>query len=434
MKRDFSWKRLHTDIKKIARNFWAVLSRRIGLKVLSLLLAILLWNFVVTNNASMTRGKTINGISGYVTGQSTLSTYGLAMLSDPTDLISNVTVRLEVAQTQYSQASQDNVQVMLDLSSVRTAGTQEVPLRATSTYGRVTDISPESVTLTFETLDSRSIPVNVKVAGTQTDGYWYNVSRTNPSVITVSGAASIVRSISQAQVKTDVTDALESYVRAETYELLDYDGNVVNPSMLTSPVSSITVVTDVYPTREIPISTDVEDVVSGHVADGYEISSITVQPESITVAADADLLSGISELVIEPVSVEGASQTVTARASISLLSNFKYTSTEQVYVTITIAEEKVSEWIDNVSVTFVGKAENLQAEIMQDEIMIYTTGPRSAVEALKKDGIPLTVDLTDLTEGEYSCELRFPTENYPDVSFEAETPSVNVKITERTQG
>ena len=150
-------------------------------------------------------------------------------------------------------------------------------------------------------------------------------------------------------------------------------------------------------------------------------------------AADEDLLSGISELVIEPISVEGASQTVTARASISLLSNFKYTSTDQVYVTITIAEEKVSEWIDNVSVTFVGKAENLQAEIMQDEIMVYTTGPRSAVEALKQDGIPLTVDLTDLTEGEYSCELRFPTENYPDVTFEAETPSVNVKITQRTQ-
>ena len=64
---------------------------------------------------------------------------------------------------------------------------------------------PAAVTLTFETLDSRSVPVNVKLSGTTDDGYWYNVARTNPSVITVSGAASVVRDISQALVKTDVT-------------------------------------------------------------------------------------------------------------------------------------------------------------------------------------------------------------------------------------
>ena len=140
--------------------------------------------------------------------------------------------------------------------------------------------------------------------------------------------------------------------------------------------------TDVYPTREIPISTDIEDVVAGRVADGYAITEISIQPASITVAADADLLSGINELVIEPVSVDGASQNVSARAKISLLKDFKYASTEQVYVNITIGEERVSEWIDNVSITFVGKADNLQLDWKQDDIMVYTTGPRSAIEAL----------------------------------------------------
>lgn len=433
MKHDFSFKRLRAEVKKLAESFWAILSRRIWMKLLSLLLAILLWNFVVTTNTSITRSKTISGISGYVTSQSALTAYGLAMLTDPTELIADVTVRLEVAQTQYSQVSQDNVQVMLDLSSVRTAGTQQVPLRATCAYGRVTDIMPAAVTLTFETLDSRSVPVNVKLSGTTDDGYWYNVTRTNPSVITVSGAASVVRGISQALVKTDVTGAETSYVRAEAYELLDYSGEEVNRSMLTSPVSSITVMTDVYPTREIPISTDIEDVVAGRVADGYAITEISIQPASITVAADADLLSGINELVIEPVSVDGASQNVSARAKISLLKDFKYASTEQVYVNIIIGEERVSEWIDNVSITFVGKADNLQLDWKQDDIMVYTTGPRSAIEALKKDGIPVTVDLTNLSAGEYSCELRFPTENYPDVSFEPETPAVSLRLIERAE-
>ena len=58
------------------------------------------------------------------------------------------------------------------------------------------------------------------------------------------------------------------------------------------------------------------------------------------------------------------------------------------------------------------------------------TGPRSAVEALKKDGIPVTVDLTGLAEGSYSCALRFPTENYPDVTFEPETPVLTVTLSQ----
>jgi len=321
--------------------------------------------------------------------------------------------------------------VMLDLSSVRTAGTQEVPLKATSSYGRVTDILPESVTLTFETLDSRLIPVSVELSGSKSDDYWYNISRTNPSAVTVSGAASVVRSISQARVYSDVTGAADSYVRAEPFVLLDGEGNEIDQGRLTRSSSSITVSADVYPIKELPISTDIDDVVTGRVAEGYSISEISVQPESITVAAEQSLLDGISEMLIEPISVEGLSQSFYTRASISELSDFKNVSNQQVYVNITISENALSEWIDNTHLTFVGKDKNLQLEWLNgSDIQVYVTGPRSAVEALKKDGIPITVNLSGLGPGEHSCELRFPTENYPDVSFAPESSTINITLLE----
>ena len=431
MKPDFrkpDWRQIAAWCRTALKRFWKVFTRRLWMKLLSLLLAVLLWNYVVSSNHSITRSKTVTGLNGYVTSQSTLSTYGLALLDDPSSALTNVTVKLEVAQSDYALASTDNVQVMLDLSSVRTAGAQEVPLKASTTYGKVTSILPESVTLTFETLDSRSVPVSVELTGDKNEDRWYSVSRTNPSVVTVSGAASVVRSISQARVYSDVSGVSESYMRAEPYVLLDGEGKEITQSMLTRSSSSITVVTDVYPTKEIPISTDIADVVTGRVAEGYEVKEIVIQPESITVAAEQELLEGISELLIEPVSVEGLSQSFSARAMISLLSDFKNVSTEQVYVNVTIGEESVSEWVDNVTLSFVGKAENLQLEWQSADIQVYVTGPRSAVEALKQDGIPVTVDLTGLAAGSYSCELRFPTENYPDVSFEPETPALSVTL------
>lgn len=413
-----------------AKHFWAVLSRRFWMKLLSLLLAVLLWNYVVSSNNSITRTKTLYGVSGYTTGQSTLTTYGFALLTDPAEALSSVTVQLEVAQSLYSRVSPENVQVTLDVSSVRTAGTQEVPLKATSTYGRVVSIMPESVMLTFEKLDSRLIPVNVEFSGDEEAQYWYNISRTNPTAVTVSGAGSLVRSISQARVYSDVTGAGKTYERAEPFVLVDSEGNEVSQDMLTCSVSSITVMVDVYPTKEIPISTEIENVITGRVAEGYTVTDVSIQPESITVAADQSLLDGISEMLIDPVSVEGLTQSFSARAAISQLSDFKKVSAEQVYVNVTISEEVVSEWVSNNVLTFLGKADNLQLDWQRGEIQVYVTGPKSAVEALERDGIPITVDLSGLEAGVYSCPLRFPTENYPDVTFEPEISEISVTLIE----
>ena len=153
-----------TLLKRFFRAIWGSLSHNLGLKLLSLLLAILLWSYVVSSNPSITR-KDINGLTAYLTNESTLNANRLALSEDPSEALENISVRLEVPQSSYALASAENVQITLDLSSVRSAGTQEVALSATTTYGRVLKILPESVTLEFEAYDSRSVPVNASVTG-----------------------------------------------------------------------------------------------------------------------------------------------------------------------------------------------------------------------------------------------------------------------------
>ena len=418
--------------KAVLRGCWSVLSRNLWTKLLSLVLAVLLWNYVISTDTSITRSKVLTGINGYITNQSMLADYGLALKDDPAKMLEDISVRLEIAHSQFTLASPDNVQVLLDLSRVRSAGTQEVALRAVTTYGKVVDILPDSLTLNFETLDTRSIPVSVYPTGTDSENYWYNVSRTNPSSITVSGAASVVRSIAQARVNPDVSKATSSFVGAHPYVLLDSAGKEIPQEMLNRPVTSITVMMNVFPTKDIPISTDIADVVTGKPAPGYSVTEISIQPESITVAAEQALLDDISELLVEPISVEGLTNSFSARAKIPLLSDFKNASAEQVYVNITISEENASEWISNTSLTVIGKNENLQLEWEHRTMQVYVTGPKSVVEALKAEGIPVTINLTGLTEGSYECPLNFPTENYPGVRFEPEIPAINITLMPKT--
>ncbi len=399
------------------------LSNNLGYKLLSLLLAILLWNYVIATNTSITRTKAIYNLTGTVSGLSTLSENKLALSESPEEALSDITVTVETPQADYSRVSSDNVQVALDLSNVRATGTQEVPLRATTSYGRVRSISPEMLTLTFEKLDSRNVAVNSVIEG-QADGYWYNVSRSNPSILTISGAASVVQSITSARVVADVRGMTDSTVTARPYVLLDAAGKIIPQDMLNCSTSSISVSVDIYPCRDIPVSNDRESVITGTPAEGYEVQSVTIQPQSIQVAAEQDLLDSLDRLVIEPVSVEGASQSFSAKSTVTQLSDFKNVSSEQVYVNVAIVEEQVTDYVDNVRVIFTGKAENLIASY--DQLGVEVTGPRSGVARLAEEGVTVTVDLTGLGEGYYILSPQIDGQAYEGFTIMSEAASVTL--------
>ena len=82
--------RVIASIVRVFKMLWTILSHNLGLKVLSLIMAVLLWNYVVSSNTSITRTKTLSGLTGYISGQTSLSTYGLAMLENPTEKLSNI--------------------------------------------------------------------------------------------------------------------------------------------------------------------------------------------------------------------------------------------------------------------------------------------------------------------------------------------------------
>ena len=399
------------------------LSNNLGYKLLSLLLAILLWNYVIATNTSITRTKAIYNLTGTVSGLSTLSENKLALSESPEEALSDITVTVETPQADYSRVSSDNVQVALDLSNVRATGTQEVPLRATTSYGRVRSISPETLTLTFEKLDSRNVAVNSVIEG-QADGYWYNVSRSNPSILTISGAASVVQSITSARVVADVRGMTDSTVTARPYVLLDAAGKIIPQDMLNCSTSSISVSVDIYPCRDIPVSNDRESVITGTPAEGYEVQSVTIQPQSIQVAAEQDLLHSLDQLVIEPVSVEGASQSFSAKSTVTQLSDFKNVSSEQVYVNVAIVEEQVTDYVDNVKVIFTGKAENRIARY--DQLGVEVTGPRSGVARLAEEGVTVTVDLTGLDEGYYILSPQIDEQAYEGFTIISEAASVTL--------
>ena len=409
----------------------AFVCRNLGLKILSLFLAILLWNYVISTNSSITRTRLVTGITGYLAGQGSMSSnYSLALLDDPSAALSNISVRVEVAQADFYKVSKDNIQVSLDLSSVRTAGTQQVPLRAVSSYGRVLSITPSSVSLTVEPTDARSIPVNVELNGEGEADRWYAVTRSNPTVLTVRGAASVVQNISSAQVSVDIEGEKNSFTVAEPYVLVASDGTEVPQTLLDRSSTTVSVTTSVYPTREIAIASDLSSVITGTPADGCYVESVTLQPDKLTVAAEQELLDSLTELHIEPISVDGASQTFSARAAVSALSSFKSISADEVYVTVNIAEEQISMWLEDVPISYINLGEGLTIDDPQETVRVLVTGPRSEVQAMTADDVMATVDLGGYAEGEFVIMPDFGEWAGSGMTFTTERTGISVELVE----
>lgn len=414
-------------VKRVGRAIWRSLSQNLGYKLLSVVLAMLMWSYVITSNPTITRDKWVNNVEISLTGQSTLRDRGFAISTD-TSALENARVKVEVSQASYSRVYDGNVRVELDVSGIRKNGKQQVKLTGVTTYGRAVQVIPESVELDVEMLDQRYVPVNVELVGNKAQGKWYNVSRLNPSQITVSGPASLVQQVASAQVNMEVTPNTTSVVRAERFVLLDASGNEMDSESLACSTNSINVGMDIYPTKKLNVSTDIAKVISGEPAEGYHVEKIEVQPESIEVAAEQSLLDQLVELVPESIDVTGLTQSFSTRVSVSKLRDVKNLSSNQLNVTVHIAEENVSKRFSNVPRTVVGLGEGLKARVEKTKLTVMVSGPYSVVQNLSRGDLIASVDVSGLKKGQYQLPVKVSVDNQPELTFECTPDKLTVNI------
>jgi YbbR domain-containing protein len=158
------------------KNFW--------LKVISLVLAFVLWLFVSASRREPVRER--------------IFTAPLSLVSIPSNLVittteipGSVAVRVRGRASDLRNLATQNMEVPVDLQWIQNAGEAEITLRPQAINVppevEVVSISPNKVRFRVEELRQRTVPVRPFLMGNPPAGYVIGEATADPPVVLVSG-------------------------------------------------------------------------------------------------------------------------------------------------------------------------------------------------------------------------------------------------------
>lgn len=316
-------------------------------KLLALLISVVLWAGLISQDETLTRDKTFNDISVNVTGMDTMKRNGYIVTSNLTEMLDDVTAVAAVPQQQYDRAEVSSYNVRLDLSRITGTGTQELKIQSTnsSTYGRIISLNPSSVTVNVEDYVVRyRIPVSVTISGETPEGWYMSSASVDPPLVAVSGPRSLVNNISRARVfvNPDEVDWSEGYsVFSAGLTLYNRNGEEANNPLLEVSydgvqLDSVILEATILPTRTYDVASLIGTINS--VEEGYVLKAVHISPENLTVAARSEVLDQMKELALSEhfVDLAGLSETTTYQIKVSKPSEDAVLSNDIITVTVDV--------------------------------------------------------------------------------------------------
>lgn len=296
-----------------------MLESKLGLSIVALLLALFMFfnannifedmNLFGTEDADQAESEFIEGVpvevlydeeSYYVSGAP-----------------NEVTLELGGANSNVKrlQATRD-FEVLLDLRN-REPGEHEVFFTVNGLPENVAaTVQPETANVTIQNLVSQTFEVQAEVSEGRV-GSSYQLSSVNvePETVTVSGGESTMNRIQYVRATMSDTSSITEE-RAEEAEVSAFDAQY-NKLDVTIEPSTVRVEIDVDElSKEVPVYHET----TGEVADGYTLSEVNLNHDTIEIYGDRETLDSINSISAD-VDVEGLSSSETKDVRIELPEN-----------------------------------------------------------------------------------------------------------------
>ncbi|MCC8141507.1 MAG: hypothetical protein LIO56_03090 [Lachnospiraceae bacterium] len=384
------------------KKFGRMVINNFGLKVLGVVFAIFLW-LVIVNTEDLDKSATFT-IPVEIVNADYLTEEGKTYeVLDNTDIIS---FTVEGKRSIVETLTEDDFRAVANMRYIDDSMSM-VPITLTATgYSNQLDITTRQsyLMVDVENLVTREFEISVVADGTPAGNYFVASTEATPSVVTVTGAQSLVDEVDSAQTSIDVSGAEETLSSTETVLLLNENGVVVDEEDLTVDTTEAEVTATIYMEKTVPVTFEVQ----GEPAENYWFGDPECDVDSITIQGPPDVISEIEEITLtsRQLNVTGKDSDITAVVQISnsLPAGVALAEDEPEAVTVTLpigpaVTAEVETPARNISVT--GLADDLTLTITEDPIPVTLTGLEEDVSSVNGNRLSGTIDASGLDAGSY---------------------------------
>ena len=364
----------------------------------SILLALIVWLIAINQEDPIVQGEFSERIPVTVRGLAE----GLQPLQDLSDESVRVTIR--APQSSWDDLVASDFTAYIDLSGLA-ADVHDVAVNVEVRDPRVDiqSVTRPQLRVQLDDVEEKEVPVRVDVMDSSAFGYDWQPPVVMPMTVTVSGPSTQVDQVTVAGAEVYLRNAKNQVERTEPLTPLNPQGQSVPRVAVSPPNVRVVVPVEEWPGRkEVAVRVSLE----GQPPAGYRLSSVRVNPSTVVLLGNADVLSDVPGFVeTEPIQLTDATSEIQQRLSLIVPDDVTVLEGDAVDVTASIAAIEGGTTVRQEPV-IQGLAPGLEAGVALDTVEVILSGPLPLLESLGADDVFVILDLTGLLPGVHTVAPR----------------------------
>jgi YbbR domain-containing protein len=361
------------------------------LKILSVVFAIFLWFFVITEQNPVVNKEVT--IPVRLINVDSLSKKDLIMLNSNENF--SISLKLKGKKEILDTVNQNSLNAYADLSNYAVEGENTIPviINGLPEGATVTSRSEHSIKIVLDKKVTVQKPINVNITGNPVGGMASLTPIVTPSEVLLTGAESIVEKVEIVKVDVDIAGVNASVEKQLPIRLLDADGKEVTGVKLDTQTAKVSV--PIANTKRVPLQL----ILEGSVPEGFTVMDKYIKPKEILVTGEQQALDAISIIDSNPVDISTATESLNITVNLNLPQGIQLVNSNEVINAVVEIQKVLNHTMEISTIEY----RNLNEKYLVNDnpsrnIKLTVRGPESIISEVENN-IKLYVDLTDAKEG-----------------------------------
>jgi len=380
------------------------LTNNLGYKVLSIVLAVIMWLIMV--NVSNPIVQDTREVPIEVLNESVLESSGLTY-----ELVGKktVTVSYDVRiRDQYKIASSDfyasaDLAELYDVTGAIPVTVEVANREVKAMIEGTPSTKPGVVRIQTEPLQQKKFTLYTHVTGKPQEGFATGAIATNPEYVYATGAESDIGKINSLGIVVNVEGAYSDMTGSAAVKFYDSNGNELKlADEVDLSLQSVNYYATILQKKDLPL----EFAVSGEAGEGYRFVGAEADIPAVKVMGTRARMATISSLEIpkELLNVDGATEDVVVAVDLAqiLPKDVQFADAASVVAQVTLHVEKLEERDVDCSLEQLelsGEKEGYTYTFGTDYVTLTVRGLTEDLEMFDDSEVKLTADVSDLEEG-----------------------------------